>query len=811
MSSSPNKLTRLDFLNTVLPQGGVYCVVALQKGKAQQTFLSTLEEVDHWAEAQPPQGKDTYFSPASYNEKAGRFAKNTKGFRSLYIDLDIGKGTDFLTQYDGLIALKNFSGALQLPTPTIVSSGYGLHIYWTFCEAVGYDTWKPLAVALVERMMSEGFKVKDKGLTTDAVRILRLPDTTNFKGGLEADVTVLKLSPSKPIELFKALLNTGDVLSPKPETISANIVLSNQVATQNTNIFLEQELLNIINNSFKKSLKEEVRHDTRLKIGHLVGGCISGGWAREEVLLPALAAASDSVAQGGITNSSELKTLKDGIVAGKKKPMTEEDFKKYNGLSGDVFGDVVALGETDNTLYTTDVRDGTASTRPLTEYGNAQRLSDSYSKDVLYVAGASCFLHWNNNWQWDSEGSMTRSLAADLYKIIYREGERFPQQGPVFAAWSRTSQSEKTIKATVSLYKDIPENRLPLQIIDGNQFMVGLDNARQIINLKTGEIRPAKRSDYITKSLNIREVGQAAKAQRWLQFLFEVFGNDPELIGWLQRLCGYILTGSTKEQFFLFCYGLGANGKSVLLDILRFILGDYARAIASETLTDSKRAAGSASPDLADLIGARLALTTELEEGIALAESLIKALTGGDALSARKLYSAPTQFTPQFKIIMSGNHKPLIKGKDHGIWRRVRLLPFTRTFSEEERDPNLSEKLRVEAPHILAWMVEGCLAWQEKGLADIPATIKSATADYKEDQDLIGAWLADCCQLSSQHESLSNTLYNNYTLWCATNGLMKSSNKVFGRRLIERGFTSRKSNGKQFWTGVEIIPNVFTV
>jgi P4 family phage/plasmid primase-like protien len=578
---------------------------------------------------------------------------------------------------------------------------------------------------------------------------------------------------------------------------------------QNENIFLEQELINIINNSFKKSLKEGVRHNIRLKIGSLVGGCISGGWAREDVLLRALLAASDSVAEGGVTSISELKTLRDGITAGKEKPITEDDFKKRNGLSGDLFAEGVALDET-TVLYTSDVRDGTSLTCPLTEFGNALRLKDIYGTDVKFIEGAGCFLHWDKNWRWDSEGSMTRSLAADLYKIIYREGERFPQQGPVFAAWSRSSQTEKTIKATVSLYKDIPENRVPLQLIDGNQFMVGLDNARQVINLKTGEVRPAERSDYITKSLNIREVGEVVKAERWLQFLFEVFGNDPELIDWLQRLCGYILTGSTKEQFFLFCYGLGANGKSVLLDILRFILGDYARAIASETLTDSKRAAGSASPDLADLIGSRLALTTESEENIALSESLIKTLTGGDTLTARKLYSAPTQFTPQFKIIMSGNHKPLIKGNDHGIWRRVRLLPFTRIFSEQERDPNLSEKLRAEATHILAWMVEGCLAWQKKGLTDIPATIKSATADYREDQDLIGAWLADCCQLSSQHETLSSTLYSNYEQWCVTNGLMKSSNKVFGRRLIERGFTSRKSNGKQFWAGVGIIPYGFS-
>ena len=622
----------------------------------------------------------------------------------------------------------------------------------------------------------------------------------------------------------QAYLNLEAELLPTPEFFNLEPVKSEvkselqQLPLQEPLMFnnlysVQDDCLGVVTNMLIKA-KAGDRHHTRLKVAKLAGGYVAGGLADKDIIWSRLIGVSNRIADNGITNPTELKALNDGFENGLLMPISRKEFLQEN--IGDTKG--ISLFEVSelcmdesSVFFSSDVRDGTATTRPLTEYGNAQRLIDSHACDVKYIEGASCFLHWNNNWQWDTEGSMTRSLAADLYKIIYREGEFFPQQGPVFAAWSRSSQSEKTIKATVSLYKDIPENRLPLQIIDGNQFMVGLDNARQIINLKTGEIRPAKRSDYITKSLNIREVGQAAKAQRWLQFLFEVFGNDPELIGWLQRLCGYILTGSTKEQFFLFCYGLGANGKSVLLDILRFILGDYGRAIASETLTDSKRAAGSASPDLADLIGARLALTTELEEGIALAESLIKALTGGDTLTARKLYSAPTQFTPQFKIIMSGNHKPLIKGNDHGIWRRVRLLPFTRIFSEEERDPNLSEKLRVEAPHILAWMVEGCLAWQKEGLADIPATIKSATADYKEDQDLIGAWLADCCQLSSQYESLSSNLYNNYTLWCATNGLMKSSNKVFGRRLIERGFTSRKSNGKQFWTGVEVIPYVFTV
>lgn len=206
-------MNRLDFLNTVLPSQGVYCVAAMQKGKAWQVFFDSIEAIDKWAEEQPPQGRDAYFSPSTYNNNKSRNTKNAKEFKNLFIDLDIGKNTDYPTQHDGLVALKNFAAALKLPAPTIVSSGYGLHIYWTFTEAVGYDTWKPLANSLKERIMSSEFSVKDLGITTDAVRILRLPSTINFKGGLEADVTLLKLSPPNPVEMFKQLLSTGD-LSP---------------------------------------------------------------------------------------------------------------------------------------------------------------------------------------------------------------------------------------------------------------------------------------------------------------------------------------------------------------------------------------------------------------------------------------------------------------------------------------------------------------------------------------------------------------------------------------------------------------------
>lgn len=204
-------MNRLEFFDTVLPQGDKYCVVGIIKGKAAQIFLDTFEEIDAWAEQQPVLGKDAFFSLISYKTASNRVAKNADKFKCIWIDLDIGKGTEFATQHDGMIALKNFSAALKLPRPTVVSSGYGLHIYWTFNESVDYDTWNPLATALVWHIKAEGFKVKDKGITTDAVRILRIPETTNFKNGLEADVTLLHLAPSKPVEDYKKLLSTGSM------------------------------------------------------------------------------------------------------------------------------------------------------------------------------------------------------------------------------------------------------------------------------------------------------------------------------------------------------------------------------------------------------------------------------------------------------------------------------------------------------------------------------------------------------------------------------------------------------------------------
>jgi len=458
------------------------------------------------------------------------------------------------------------------------------------------------------------------------------------------------------------------------------------------------------------------------------------------------------------------------------------------------------------TLAVTDSRDGTTSTRALTEVGNAQRLFDLYENQFLYIADVKSWVVWRDeSWRWDISGSDIRSAAALLSLKIYSEGTGFTlDQSLHFAKWGRSSQNCRTIDAAISLLSDHQRVRMQLSMIDADPMLVGFSQARQIIDLRTGIVRAASQSDYITKSLTPGTLGESAKAKRWHLFLDQIFEGNKELIDWLHRWCGYLLTGSTSEQFFLFLFGLGANGKSVFGELIKHVMGDYGRTVASETLTETKRQAGGATPDLADLIGCRLAMSSETEDGSALAEALIKSLTSGDTITARQLYSKPVQFQPAFKLLMVGNHRPVIRGNDYGIWRRVRLVPFTKIFTESERDPKLLDKLKAESPHILAWMIQGCLEWQRRGLADVPDVVGNQTAQYRQEQDVIGQWLGECTSVDGASEMETGELYLSYRKWATNAGLKPASKISIGRRLSERGYTLRQSSGKRIWCGLAL-------
>ena len=278
----------------------------------------------------------------------------------------------------------------------------------------------------------------------------------------------------------------------------------------------------------------------------------------------------------------------------------------------------------------------------------------------------------------------------------------------------------------------------------------------------------------------------------FLRFLAEVTADNRELQAFLQRLLGYSLTGSIREHILAFFYGLGANGKSVLLNTVSGILSDYHTTAPIETFTAS--GSDRHPTELAGLRGARLVTATETEEGRRWAEARIKALTGGDKMSARFMRQDFFEFTPKFKLVIAGNHKPGLRSVDEAIRRRFLLVPFTVTIAPEKRDLVLGEKLKAEWPGILQWMVDGCIAWQERGLAP-PKTVTDATAAYLEAEDAVAAWIDDECDRDPNAWERSANLFASWKEWAERSGEYVGSTKQFRERLEARGICHKPQPG----------------
>jgi putative DNA primase/helicase len=263
-----------------------------------------------------------------------------------------------------------------------------------------------------------------------------------------------------------------------------------------------------------------------------------------------------------------------------------------------------------------------------------------------------------------------------------------------------------------------------------------------------------------------------------------------------------MLTGETREQHLFFLYGTGANGKSTLLNVCKGLLGsELCRQTAAETIM-ARSNKGGATPELACLKGARAVMTTEIDEGSFLSEALVKNMTGDDPVSARPLYGAPIEFIPRFKLFISGNHKPVIRGGDEGIWRRIELIPFEVTIEKDKRDPDLAAKLKAELPGILNWALAGCLAWQQRRL-DPPTAVLDAVAEYKDDMDILGLWLAEYCDIGPDFVLKPGDAYVSYQFWARCSGLKCWSLVVFGRKLKEKFAWSRGAKGVVY-SGIQL-------
>lgn len=452
-------------------------------------------------------------------------------------------------------------------------------------------------------------------------------------------------------------------------------------------------------------------------------------------------------------------------------------------------------------LVRSDERNDHPAFDDLTELGAARFFAQVYGDRIRYCARAGGWLVWDGRrWKLDDDGAIYRFAGActdemaDIATQIPDLDER--KKLLTFVIALRKRRGLENLIALAATLDGIaignPER------FDSDQWLLNVENGT--IDLRTGSLRPHHRSDLITKLVGIR-YDPAATCSRWDRFLGEIFGDDPETVDFIQRATGYSLTGSTREHAFLVCHGVGANGKSSLLGTIGMILGDYGLAAAPETFVD--RQAGAATNDLARLRGMRFVSALETSEGRSLAESFVKSVTGGDRISARYLYAEYFDFEPTFKLWLGTNHKPIIKGGDEGIWRRVRLVPFEQSFEGERRDPELRAKLDAELPGILAWAVRGCLEWQKRGLAP-PSSVTGATAAYRSEMDTFASFIDERCEVADEASVGAGELYRAYRAWAESNGEKPLSQRWLGLRLSERDFRTQRTKRERRWSGLRL-------
>jgi putative DNA primase/helicase len=353
----------------------------------------------------------------------------------------------------------------------------------------------------------------------------------------------------------------------------------------------------------------------------------------------------------------------------------------------------------------------------------------------------------------------------------------------------------KTVAAVVTLARSDRRLAATSEQWDRDKWLLGTPDG--VVDLKTGRLRPSSAEDYITK---VTTVAPSGDCPLWRQFLKRVTGKDAELEKFLQRVCGYALTGDTREDALFFFYGTGANGKSVFLRTIAGILGDHHTTASMEmfTVTNNERHP----TDLADLRGARLVTAIETEEGKRWDEAKIKALTGGDPIKARFMRQDFFEYKPQFKLLIAGNHRPSIRTVDEAIRRRMNLIPFTVTIPEEERDLALFDKLKTEWPGILAWMVEGCMSWQRHGLQP-PKAVVTATEEYLEAEDVLKAFVDECCETAKDRLDTINNLWNGWKVWAEQSGEYVGSKRKLGDKLEDKGFPRDKgTKGRRIHRGI---------
>ncbi|MGA7323867.1 MAG: phage/plasmid primase, P4 family [Rhodomicrobium sp.] len=774
----------IEFLREFMPDGSWVLVAIPPDGGATETrtFEPSQEpELVQWIVRQQAAYRNIYFLVGQTKPSVAVIAKPSKAAMGYtwfaWADLDppktIDQGDARAVQVAKSEIIKRLA-AFPLKPAFLIDSGGGLQPLWALKDAFEFPN--EAAIAEFEKIN----KALAKALGGDAChnidRVMRLPGTVNFPNAKKRKqgrhTTVARLLRSNP----EAEYTFEEIAASVAPYVEQEAAANGEAAFEDIGTEEGDKIYERLPQSLQEKLDFEDEGDRRKHVHHVLLSLCEEGLTNAEIL-------EVSAGRAFRRKFSKLAYMKREIR--KARAEWKRKGSKINGQAGDDFEPIAEAAER------------------WTDLGNARRLVRLHGENLRYVPEWGRWLAWaGHTWQRDATGGVTR-LAKQTIESLHAEaaGLRDEARRTELRKFAIKCEAAARIQGMIELAKTELPVILAAEAIDGDPWLAGVKNG--VIELKTRTFRPGRREDNITRVLGV-DYDPGARCPRWLEFLARIMARDAELIAYLARAVGYSLTGRTIEEVIFILYGLGANGKTTFREVIFALLGDYALASNADLLMTRKNAGG-ATPEVAALHGARFVAVNETAEGDFLNEARVKFVTGTDKIAGRMLHENYVTFGPTHKTWITTNHRPIVRGTDEGIWRRLQLIPFTETIPFKERDRDFRQKhLMPELAGILNWALDGLQDYLRQGL-NPPERVKASIADYQDDMDVIGQWLAARTVSDASAKIRTAVLHSDYAKWSQDEIGWQRTPKAFGRALMNRGFkTSKGAQGARMIKGLRL-------
>jgi putative DNA primase/helicase len=758
------------FLRHILPANGLKCVLLVHGEQRRHHFFETIEgQADFILKRNSPR-VTVYHACASFKTPANRKQVNVWEVRSFWADIDTRESKSdapYADRGEAAKAVLEFCRTSGMPTPVFVSSGYGLHIYWPLRASLPEAIWRAYAKQLARLFETCGLKV-DKSRTKDSASVLRPPGTHNRKNEQCAPVQCGELVGPYRIEdlpLSSSAQSSPDIPGSLRASRPRRRRLIDAANIKDPPAWSDVEERRICS-MLACIPPAALSRDDRVHIGMALHWL---GWGERGF----------QIFDKWLSTASEYSEW--------QPRRTWESFGRRSE------GRLIAYG----TLVHIARQHGWSDARPElhTDLGNARRLVNRHGSNIRFVPEWDKWGIWDDtHWKIDEDGAIAR-LAKETVDAMYHEAIKLKdeQQRTELVKHALKCRAAARLEAMVSLATTEANVIVQARLLDADPWLLGVQNG--VVDLRTKQFQTARSENYITKRAGVAFNAEVA-CPNWREFIRTVTAGNGELAAHLQRAVGYTSTGSVREEVLFVMYGTGNNGKSTWRETIHMLMGDYAIA-ADAGLLIERKTPGAATPELARLKGCRLVAVNETSENDHLNEARVKFITSHDKITARNLYQGFFDFDPTHKAFLTTNHKPIVRGTDVGIWRRIHLLPFTVTIPAERVEKDFREKRLVpELSGILNWALEGLAAYQAEGL-NPPPVVLSATQDYRQDMDVVRQWIDDRCEVDQQATVPTGIAYRDY-VYCAQAEIgWELSGLKFRRNLTERGFAARKGTGGQ--------------